>query len=149
MKIFLFLIIFATSFLLFGQSVSTQMHYDAGGVLHQGKRYVWSYKKPAKIAENCGCEEAARLFKKADKQLKTFLLYSASGIGVELLLFAIVQQSNGTTAPNYNTTFLPAVGGLVVILPGYIPYYKWAKNGPRAVYEYNRCIEGLNLESSQ
>ena len=141
MKIFLFLIIFATSFLSFGQSVSTQMHYDAGAVLHQGKRYAWSYSKPAEIAENCGCEEAARLFKEADKQLKTFLLYSASGIGVELLLFAIVQQTNDANI------FLPAVGSLV-ILPGFIPYYRWAKNGPRAVYEYNRCIEGLNLESS-
>ena len=142
MKTFLTLIVFTASYLLSAQSVDTQMQYDAGRVFYRGERYAWSYKVPAKVAENCGCDEAASLFRKADKQRKTLNTFFAGAIGTEIVLGAVVLQSNS------GAIFLPALG-IFVMLPGFIPYYGWLKNGPRAVYEYNRCIESRELDGNK
>ena len=129
---------------LWAQSYESAMHYNLNGIItYKGMIFPTYSKKPAAIAQECNCDEAALLFKESRKQyingLITLGITMPIGIvgGVGSFLYWAIDED-----PSYSRAYLSLIGGTAV---GTVPFRcvlrKSNKNARSAVLEFNKCIE--------
>ena len=133
---------FLTGLTLFAQTETTHMQFEPGyltsrrvwSVSYKGETYREFSRKPQKIALDCGCQDAADLFKKARNRFGMTYLIPLTGLVTGYAM--AIQFYDNDDAEDYYQLYMGSM-----IFYGFISLYQSRKTAGEAVLAFNQCMD--------